>query len=143
MGEYVCRSCARVVMDHIDDFGPESNSSDYEERSKNTRASGYSSYSMHNYGLRTEIGSTSKDYAGKGIDYKIQEQMIGVRKWHTRIRVASTKERRLSKVLSEIKQYVLSFKQYVLSFVSQKAWLKRLRCFTEILKIRMKLKENL
>ena len=102
MGEYVCRSCARVVMDHIDDFGPESNSSDYEERSKNTRASGYSSYSMHNYGLRTEIGSTSKDYAGKGIDYKIQEQMTGVRKWHTRIRVGSTKERRLSKVLSEI-----------------------------------------
>src|SRR3989442_13609528 len=57
---------------------------------------------MHNYGLRTEIGSTSKDYAGKGIDYKMQEQMTGVRKWHTRIRVASTKERRLSKVLSEI-----------------------------------------
>jgi transcription initiation factor TFIIB len=102
MGEYVCQSCARVVMDHIDDFGPESNSSDYEERSKNTRASGSSSYSMHDYGLRTEIGSTSKDYAGKDIDYKIQEQMTNVRKWQTRIRVASTKERRLSKVLSEI-----------------------------------------
>lgn len=99
MGEYVCQSCARVVMDHIDDFGPESNSS---ERSKNTRASGSSSYSMHDYGLRTEIGSTSKDYAGKDIDYKIQEQMTNVRKWQTRIRVASTKERRLSKVLSEI-----------------------------------------
>jgi transcription initiation factor TFIIB len=51
---------------------------------------------------RTEIGSTSKDYAGKGIDYKIQEQMTNVRKWQTRIRVVSTKERRLSKVLSEI-----------------------------------------
>lgn len=102
MGEYVCQSCARVVMDHIDDFGPESNSSDYEERSKNTRASGYSSYSMHDCGLRTEIGSTSKDYAGKGIDYKMQEQMTIVRKWHTRIRVASTKERRLSKVLFKI-----------------------------------------
>lgn len=101
MGEYVCQSCARVVMDHIDDFGPESNSSDSEERSKNTRASGYSSYSMHDCGLRTEIGSTSKDYAGKGIDYKIQEQMSSIRKWHTRIR-ASTKERRLSKVLFEI-----------------------------------------
>jgi transcription initiation factor TFIIB len=102
MGEYVCQSCARVVMDRIDDFGLESNSSDYEERSKNTRASGYSSFSMHDYGLRTEIGSISKDYAGKGIDYKMQEQMTSVRKWHTRIRVASSKERRLSKVLFEI-----------------------------------------
>jgi transcription initiation factor TFIIB len=136
MGEYVCQSCARVVMDHIDDFGPESNSSDYEERSKNTRASGSSSYSMHDYGLRTEIGSTSKDYAGKDIDYKIQEQMTNVRKWQTRIRVASTKERRLSKDYQKLMRYVLFF-------VSQKPWLKRLRCFTEILKIRMKLKENL
>jgi transcription initiation factor TFIIB len=57
---------------------------------------------MHDCGLRTEIGSTSKDYAGKGIDYKMQEQMTSVRKWQTRIRVASTKERRLSKVLFEI-----------------------------------------
>ncbi|MFZ0894610.1 MAG: hypothetical protein WAZ77_08925 [Candidatus Nitrosopolaris sp.] len=32
----------------------------------------------------------------------MQEQMTSVRKWHTRIRVASTKERRLSKVLFEI-----------------------------------------
>jgi len=102
MGEYVCQSCARVVMDQIDDFGPESNSSDYEERSKNIRASGYNSFSMHDYGLRTEIDSTSKDYAGKGIDYKIQEQMTNVRKWHTRIRISSKKERRLSKVLYEI-----------------------------------------
>jgi transcription initiation factor TFIIB len=62
MGEYIYQSCARIVIktNHIDDFGPESNSSDYEERSKNTRASGYSSYSMHGCGLRTEIGSTSK-----------------------------------------------------------------------------------
>jgi transcription initiation factor TFIIIB Brf1 subunit/transcription initiation factor TFIIB len=66
MGEYVCQGCARVVMEQIDDHGPESNSSDFYERSKNTRATGYTNYSMHDYGLRTEIGSTSKDYAGKG-----------------------------------------------------------------------------
>ena len=43
-------------MDQVDDYGPESNSSDFEERAKNTRASGYTSPSLHDYGLRTEIG---------------------------------------------------------------------------------------
>ena len=62
------------------------------------------SYSLHDFGLRTEIGLGSKDYSGKSIDQQIVEQMNSMRKWHSRIRVASPKERRLSNVLSKINE---------------------------------------
>ncbi|PWU81974.1 MAG: transcription factor IIB [Candidatus Nitrosopolaris wilkensis] len=104
IGEYICQKCGYVVMDQVDDYGPESNSSDFEERSKNTRASGYTSLSLHDYGLRTEIGFGSKDYCGKSIDCQMAEQMNSMRKWHSRIRVASPKQRRLSNVLSRINE---------------------------------------
>ncbi|MGA9151407.1 MAG: TFIIB-type zinc ribbon-containing protein [Candidatus Nitrosopolaris sp.] len=104
IGEYICQKCGCVVMDQVDDYGPESNSSDFEERAKNTRASGYTSLSLHDYGLRTEIGFGSKDYSGKSIDYQMAEQMNSMRKWHSRIRVASPKQRRLSNVLSRINE---------------------------------------
>src|SRR6266496_5902851 len=91
-------------MDQVDDYGPENNSSDFEERSKNTRASGYTSLSLHDYGLRTEIGFGSKDYSGKSIDCQMAEQLNNMRKWHSRIRVASPKQRRLSNVLSKINE---------------------------------------
>ena len=91
-------------MDQINDYGPESHSNDFEEKSKLTRASGHTSYSLHDYGLRTEIGFSSKDYSGKNIDYAIVEQMNTMRKWQSRIRVASPKERRLSNVLYKINE---------------------------------------
>jgi transcription initiation factor TFIIB len=103
-GEYICESCGCVVMDQINDYGPESHSADFEEKNKVTRASGHTSYSLHDFGLRTEIGFGSRDYSGKNIDHTIVEQMITMRKWHSRIRVASPKERRLSNVLYKINE---------------------------------------
>lgn len=103
-GEYICERCGCVVMDQINDYGPESHSNDFEEKNKSTRASGHTSYSLHDYGLRTEIGFSSKDYSGKNIDYAIAEQMNTMRKWQSRIRVASPKERRLSNVLYKINE---------------------------------------
>jgi transcription initiation factor TFIIB len=91
-------------MDQALDYGPESHAYDPDERSKNVRASGYTSVSLHDYGLRTEIGVGSKDYSGKSINHQIAEQMNAMRKWHSRIRVASPKERRLSNVLSKINE---------------------------------------
>jgi transcription initiation factor TFIIB len=91
-------------MDGIYDFGRESNSTDFEEKTKNTRASGSTSFALHDYGLRTEIASGSKDYAGKSIDYQMAEQMNSIRKWHIRSRIVSPQERRLSNVLTKINE---------------------------------------
>jgi transcription initiation factor TFIIB len=103
-GEYICERCGCVVMDQINDYGPESHSNDFEEKSKSIRASGHTSFSLHDYGLRTEISFSSKDYSGKNIDYAIIERMNAMRKWQSRIRVASPKERRLSNVLYKINE---------------------------------------
>jgi transcription initiation factor TFIIB len=103
-GEYICQNCGYVVMEQAFDYGPESHSFDFEEKTKSVRASGYTSISLHDYGLRTEIGVGSRDYSGKSINHQIAEQMNSMRRWHSRIRVASPKERRLSNVLSKINE---------------------------------------
>jgi transcription initiation factor TFIIB len=103
-GEFICERCGYVAMDQVEDFGRESNSTDFEEKSKNTRASGSTSFALHDYGLRTEIAFGSKDYAGKSIDHQMAETMSNIRKWHIRSRIVSPQERRLSNVLTKINE---------------------------------------
>ena len=81
-GEDICQKCGYVVMDQIDDYGPETHATEFNEKMKTTRASGFTNYSLHDYGLRTEIGFTSKDYSGKPIDHQMVEQMNNMRRWH-------------------------------------------------------------
>jgi transcription initiation factor TFIIB len=103
-GEFLCQKCGYVVLDEVNDYGPESVSKDFEEKNRITRASGAMSFSQHDYGLRTEIGSGLKDYGGKVINSQMAEHLTSLRKWHSRIRVSSSKERRLSNVLSKISE---------------------------------------
>lgn len=103
-GECFCPSCGYVVADQIESFGPESIFSDAEDRMKNARTGSPVSYSMHDLGLSTEISYSFKDFNGKPLDSAVAEQMYGIRKWHSRIRVSSPKDRRLSNVLSKINE---------------------------------------
>jgi transcription initiation factor TFIIB len=103
-GEFLCQNCGYVVLDEVNDYGPESISKDFEEKSRIARASGAMSFSQHDYGLRTEIGSGLKDYGGKTINSQMAEHLTSLRKWHSRIRVSSSKDRRLSNVLSKISE---------------------------------------
>ena len=114
-GEYVCHKCGCVVMEQVDYYGPENNSTDFEERNRNTRASGSTSLSLHDFGLRTENGNSSKDYSGRALDYQNVELINRSRKWHSRLRVNSSKERRLSNVLSKINEVcsVLSLRKTI------------------------------
>src|SRR5919112_144942 len=101
-GEFLCQQCGYVVLDEVNDYGPESLTKDLEEKNRISRASGTLSFSQHDYGLRTEIGSGLKDYGGKAINSQMAEHLTSLRKWHSRIRVSSSKDRRLSNVLSKI-----------------------------------------
>jgi len=102
-------------MEQVDYYGPENNSTDFEERNRNTRASGSTSLSLHDFGLRTEIGNSSRDYSGRALDYQNVELINRSRKWHSRLRVNSSKERRLSNVLSKINEVcsVLSLRKTI------------------------------
>lgn len=103
-GEFICERCGCVVVDAMCDYGRESNSTDFEEKARTTRASGSTSFALHDYGLRTEIAFGSKDYAGKSIGSEMAEQMNSIRKWHVRSRIVSPQERRLSNVLTKINE---------------------------------------
>lgn len=91
-------------MDQVEDFGRESTATNFEEKSKNTRASGSTSFALHDYGLRTEIAFGSKDYAGRSIDHQMAETMNSIRKWHIGSRIVSPQERRLSNVPTKINE---------------------------------------
>jgi len=101
-GEFLCQNCGYVVLDEVNDYGPETISKDFEEKNRIARASGAMSFSQHDYGLRTEIGSGLKDYGGKAINSQMAEHLTNLRKWHSRIRVSSSKDRRLANALSKI-----------------------------------------
>ena len=100
-GEYICQSCGYVVLEKIDYCGHETHSNNSEERLKNVRGSGNTSFLLMNYGLQTEISLSDRDYNGKTINCTNAECIASVRKLHARLK-ASSEERRIARVLSMI-----------------------------------------
>jgi len=98
-GEIICSGCGVVVADQIADFGPETISSNLEDKMKLARATGQTTYSQHDLGITTEISLGTKDFSGKTINHEVANQMHNLRKWQQRIRVSSPRERRLANVL--------------------------------------------
>ena len=101
-GEIICSGCGVVVADQIADFGPETISSNLEDKMKLARATGQTTYSQHDLGITTEISLGTKDFSGKTINHEVANQMHNLRKWQQRIRVSSPRERRLANVLSKM-----------------------------------------
>jgi len=101
-GEVICSGCGVVVADQIEDYGPETKSSNLEDKMKLARATGQTTYSQHDLGITTEISISSKDFSGKTINHEIANQMHNLRKWQQRVRVSSPRERRLANVLTKI-----------------------------------------
>jgi transcription initiation factor TFIIB len=103
-GEIICSGCGVVVADQIADSGPETKSSNLEDKMKLARATGQTSYSQHDLGIAiaTEISISSKDFSGKSINHEVANQMHNLRKWQQRVRVSSPRERRLANVLAKM-----------------------------------------
>ena len=101
-GEKICSGCGLVAMEQMSDYGPESRVTNLEEKMKLARATGQTTYSQHDLGIRTEIAIGTKDFSGKTINSEVANQMYNLRKWQTRIRVSSPRERRLANILSKI-----------------------------------------
>ena len=101
-GEKICSGCGLVAMEQMSDYGPESRTTNLEDKMKLARATGQTTYSQHDLGIRTEIAIGTKDFSGKTINSEVANQMYNLRKWQTRIRVSSPRERRLANILSKI-----------------------------------------
>ncbi len=101
-GEIICSGCGVVVADQMVDHGPETKSSNLEDRMKLARATGQTTYSQHDLGITTEISISTKDFSGKTINREVANQMNNLRKWQQRVRISSPRERRLANVLSKM-----------------------------------------
>ena len=101
-GEIICSGCGVVVADQMVDHGPETVSSNLEDRMKLARATGQTTYSQHDLGITTEISISTKDFSGKTINREVANQMNNLRKWQQRVRISSPRERRLANVLSKM-----------------------------------------
>ena len=103
-GELICSSCGIVVMEQLVYHGPEIKNIDTIEKMKNSRATGQTTYSQHDLGISTEISASSKDFNGKPINSQMINQMNNLRKWQQRVRISTSKERRLANVLTKINE---------------------------------------
>jgi transcription initiation factor TFIIB len=103
-GEIICSGCGIVMAEHMEDHGPEARSNSLEDKMKLARATGQTSYSQHDLGITTEISIGTTDFSGKKINAEMASQMHRIGKWQQRVRVSSSRDRRLSNVLSTISE---------------------------------------
>ena len=103
-GEIICSGCGIVMVEHMEDHGPEVKSSSLEDKMKLARATGQTSYSQHDLGITTEISIGTKDFSGKKISVEMSNQMHRIGKWQPRVRGSSSRERRLSNILGRISE---------------------------------------
>ena len=103
-GEIICSGCGIVVAEQMEDHGPEVKSTRLEDKMKLARATGQTTYSQHDLGIATEISMGTKDFSGKTINSEIANQMNNLRKWQKRVRISSSRDRRLSNVLAKISE---------------------------------------
>lgn len=103
-GEIICSGCGIVVAEQMEDHGPEVKSTRLEDKMKLARATGQTTYSQHDLGIATEISIGTKDFSGKSINSEVASQMNNLRKWQKRVRISSSRDRRLSNVLGKISE---------------------------------------
>ncbi len=104
-GEWVCSKCGYVAKETMFSFYPEHLTNDMEKKIRSSRNGSPLSYSIHDLGLSTEIGSIDRDCNGNRIDSLVRVQMNNAKRWQDRIKVSSSKERRLSNVLKRINEF--------------------------------------
>jgi transcription initiation factor TFIIB len=100
--EVVCVGCGFVITDKIFNTGPEWRAFDVEQREKRTRVGAPITQTIHDKGLSTMIGWSSRDYYNKKLSSEKRAQLYRMRKWQRRIRVSDSTERNLASALSSM-----------------------------------------
>ena len=102
-GEVLCPSCGLVVLEQIEDIGPEWKAIDPEDKANRVRVGPPRTISLHDYGLSTDISSDMKDSQGQYLKPDTRTQYYNLQKWQRRIRI-SPSERSLSNSLAKINE---------------------------------------
>ena len=101
-GELICTNCGAVVEDMIIDDSPEWRAYSSEERANRSRVGSPTTLTLHDKGLSTQIGQEDRDAYGRKLSKNQKYQFYRLRKWDTRSRIHSSKDRNLTKAMREL-----------------------------------------
>ena len=101
-GDLICDQCGTVVDDMLIDDSPEWRAYSAEERANRSRTGAPTNYSIHDKGLSTQIALEDRDAYGAKLSAQKKFQFYRLRKWNTRSRIASSKDRNLTKAMREL-----------------------------------------
>lgn len=99
-GELVCRTCGYVLIERVEDSGPEHrNFLDGEDRSRTGSAT---LLSRHDRGLATVINPINTDATGKRLHSTMMHTMGRLRLWDARSQAQKSSDRNLRKAFDEL-----------------------------------------
>ncbi len=83
-GEVLCGRCGLVLVEKVEDSGPEHLSHTPEEYAEHSRTGGATSLKIHDRGLATVIGSADRDASGKLLSSDLKYAFKRLRLWDSR-----------------------------------------------------------
>ena len=89
-GELLCGSCGVVLVERVEDSGPEDRIHDREEYLIKSRTGSGSTLAMHDMGLTTVISTGSKDASGNFLSSDMKNTFRRLRLWNSRSKSRST-----------------------------------------------------
>ncbi len=89
-GEILCGSCGMILIDKVEDSGPEQQSFTLEQYNERSRTGIGSALSIDDKGLSTVIGSQDKDASGNSISPYMKYAFNRLRTWDSRSKTDST-----------------------------------------------------
>jgi len=101
-GDQICRVCGVVIRERWVDEGPEWRGFSPEERNQRSRVGSPMRVTIHDKGLSTMIGWENRDIYGHQLSLTTRATMYRLRKWQSRIRVYSSRDRNLVQAFSEL-----------------------------------------
>lgn len=97
-GELICGNCGTVLLENVEESGPEWRLLD--EGKDRGRTGMPITLSRHDMGLATIIGRTNRDASGRGLDASVKSTMERLRTWDLRIQAYSPSDRNLRQAFS-------------------------------------------
>ena len=101
-GELFCSSCGYVVMEKIEETGPEWRAFSKEEKDDRSRTGVPASLAMHDMGLATVIGVEDRDASGRSLPASMKAAIERLRTWDGRSQVHEPVDRNLRQAFSEL-----------------------------------------
>ena len=99
-GEMFCGKCGFVIIDRVDNLGPERTFSD--SNSNKSRTGDRTSLTRHDQGLSTIINPINKDSSGNPLSTSMKSSIKRLRIWDSRSRTKNSADRNLQHALGEL-----------------------------------------